>query len=245
MCRILAQDIVKGVKIVAFDPSYTGAEMPLQTVAARVLALEVRSSDSIYWLSNSPQLGGAALATYPSLQRQTINFLDMEPEVRNRIYEAIFAPSDHALEITVGRTSTYIQLAPDEVLPAISRTCKLIRKETLPMFYADTTFSFTLDSPLNLERAKKWLQQIPSAYSCFLTKVQVYVVKPENALGPVSIKWRNELDRENQASIDSVMRACATFVAVEDIMTPVEDKVDPVAHFTALLDTAMEEYVWK
>ncbi|KAF2171666.1 hypothetical protein M409DRAFT_17903 [Zasmidium cellare ATCC 36951] len=63
-------------------------------------------------------------------------FLDLPVEVRNRIYKMVLPGTYRVLEWE----------RPVDELPALLQTCAVIRRETISMFYADTTFTIRSDT---------------------------------------------------------------------------------------------------
>ena len=72
------------------------------------------------------------------------NFTRLPAELRNRVYEYYFADFKESLH------------APKQ--PPITLICSLLRKETLPLFYATCTFDFNLMIPMNRVRGDRALK---------------------------------------------------------------------------------------
>jgi len=82
----------------------------------------------------------AATVPAPPYATQTISFLDLPPELRNRIYELALPLKgrDHPLIITAPHLDQLMTLATQ---PSVTRLCKQVRAECLPMFYARANFA--------------------------------------------------------------------------------------------------------
>lgn len=74
--------------------------------------------------------------------------LDLPPEIRNKIWSLAIPPS----RVHVGYKAG--------VQPAISSTNRLIRKETLPMFYARTIFTLCVEHLYHRWQVEKWIKAI-------------------------------------------------------------------------------------
>ena len=86
------------------------------------------------------------------------DFLDLPPELRNRIYE---------LSLVQGRSINPVHLE-DQRQPAITRTCHQIRKETLPIYYSQNHFILTRCCyNCNYGNARDHI-----GYSCSITKAR-------------------------------------------------------------------------
>ncbi|KAK4618342.1 hypothetical protein CLAFUW4_12549 [Fulvia fulva] len=100
------------------------------------------------------------------------SFLDLPPEIRNTIYEfAVTCDNDEDCRITACAPWPNAADRPIQELcmePALTRTCRQIRHESLPMFYSMNTFCsdsnhFTL----------KWLQHLRPEKYVALTSLRV------------------------------------------------------------------------
>lgn len=80
-------------------------------------------------------------------------FLSLAPDTRNWIYDLIFSP---AQAVTVSSEKGH-----REVPAAISRTCRQIRKETLPYFLDMPLVIFVIRHPQDMAACREWLSFIP------------------------------------------------------------------------------------
>lgn len=81
-------------------------------------------------------------------------------ELRNIIYEMAL-PEDHP--ISVGTTPWYSSTTVPPgtgTQPALTRTCRAIRHEALPIFYAENVFITSLAHPINEAWMRRWLHAI-------------------------------------------------------------------------------------
>ncbi len=76
-------------------------------------------------------------AKAPDSPRQTVLFTSLPPEIRNRIHALALPKGDEELVVASPLYDSGMQLG---VQPALSRTCKQLRAEVLPMFYANSKF---------------------------------------------------------------------------------------------------------
>ena len=118
--------------------------------------------------------------------------LDLAPELRNEIYH--YALSGHGRDVK-------ISIAGNDYHHALLRTCKQIRNEALPVWYANTSFRVTADST-NTSGPFTWLSHIHADDQKLIKKVVVEwnVSLPEErifkAAGPLSRLDRLESYKE-------------------------------------------------
>ncbi|KAK8121851.1 hypothetical protein PG984_010521 [Apiospora sp. TS-2023a] len=77
-------------------------------------------------------------------------FLDLPPEIRNEIY--YFALGEHQTSSEPYGPTTCTALAP----PALTRTNRQIRNETLGLYYSQNRFSFKLPLPGGQDAFQRW-----------------------------------------------------------------------------------------
>ncbi|KAK7987186.1 hypothetical protein PG996_006213 [Apiospora saccharicola] len=77
-------------------------------------------------------------------------FLDLPPELRNEIY--YFALGEHQTSSEPYGPTTCTALAP----PALTRTNRQIRNETLGLYYSQNRFSFQLPVPGGQDAFQRW-----------------------------------------------------------------------------------------
>ena len=101
----------------------------------------------------------ATMLTYDRLEQERaqrerdnseVGFLRLSPELRNRIYKDTIPAS--------ARISVLERLSQKEI--SVLQLCRTIRKETVPIFYGKSLFSFDLRSKTNFTRAKSWVDSL-------------------------------------------------------------------------------------
>ena len=100
---------------------------------------------------------------------QTISFMDLPAELRNRIYEHVLASSQDQLIIA---TPFRDELMSFGAQPGITRVSKQVRFETLEMFYTNSTFVAYIQD-VDFDPLVDWVNSI-TAYG-FSPKVRVEV----------------------------------------------------------------------
>lgn len=84
-------------------------------------------------------------------------FLKLPPELRNRIYEAVltdpYAISAVHWDFEIPRSTT-----PEQ--PPLTRTCRAIRAEALPIFYSSNTFMIGVKRECDAAYLRVWLKAI-------------------------------------------------------------------------------------
>lgn len=82
----------------------------------------------------------AATSLAPPFAKQTIPFLDLPAELRNKIHELALPLPDKAAPLTVSapRTDRFMARATQ---PPLTQTCRQVRAECLPMFYEQANFA--------------------------------------------------------------------------------------------------------
>ncbi|KAK7914057.1 hypothetical protein PG985_011760 [Apiospora marii] len=82
--------------------------------------------------------------------QDTFGFLDLPPELRNKIY--YLALGEYETSSDPYGPTTCTALAP----PALTRTNRQIRKETLGLYYSQNRFSFKLPFPGGPDAFERW-----------------------------------------------------------------------------------------
>jgi hypothetical protein len=120
------------------------------------------------------------------------DFLDFPGEIRNRIYDYLFAGS-------VARIGCHKDVFPNSDIltienrqPAISKVCRQLRYETLSIFYSRTRFEIRCSHPCQREAGSKWLETI-QPYHHHITSLAVWAMpfrryKPEGELTLVAFR---------------------------------------------------------
>jgi hypothetical protein len=90
-------------------------------------------------------------------------FMRLSPELRNRIYQDTIPTST--------RISVVARLDPKQI--SLLQVCRAIRKEAVPIFYGNTTFTFDLRIRANFQRAKFWLDALSPEAIASLRKIYV------------------------------------------------------------------------
>ncbi|KAI7513902.1 hypothetical protein KC347_g1084 [Hortaea werneckii] len=124
------------------------------------------------------QLTDDATTDTPPISRpcvqQTKGFLDdLSPELRNRIYQSIFAQHadrDHALIICAPHHDWAMTTASQ---PAITRVCRTVRKESLAMFYANSTFEAYITN-WDIRKLCNWFQRVSELPNA-IPKITIHV----------------------------------------------------------------------
>lgn len=75
--------------------------------------------------------------TYGKLAPQTVDFKDLPPEIRNRIYECVLLVPTETLVIATPFKDEAMIMGDQ---PPLSKTCRLVRSELLPIFYSKGKF---------------------------------------------------------------------------------------------------------
>lgn len=94
-------------------------------------------------------------------QQPAIPLFRLPAELRNRIYELVlmFRHPLGAHRDLMGDWEA--EMTPCNVAqPALARTCRAIRSESLPIFYAQNTFVVTLELPEEERAVRLWLEAI-------------------------------------------------------------------------------------
>lgn len=94
-------------------------------------------------------------STPPAVTEQDSKLMSLPPEIRKIIFEhALVQPGNlRQKNFATGR------LVPREAAePALTRTCRQIRSEAIPIFYQANTFIFHVDRLKALEEAQEWIR---------------------------------------------------------------------------------------
>jgi len=103
--------------------------------------------------------------------------MDLPRELRDSIYENVFTPETGEV-ISIDKHSAY-RPQSRAVQPAITRLSRQIRKETLPMFYALSSFELRLDGVTlhqSTEVLKKWIEAIGAENARRITNLKVHYI---------------------------------------------------------------------
>lgn len=102
--------------------------------------------------------------------RTKSRFLDLPPELRNRIYEFVLLPG----RIMVSRRGSASPGSDSRSPRAIIQVCRQVRKESLPMYLHNNTFVLAHDFRCNghgcLQYLQSWLQDCVPADCRFAPK---------------------------------------------------------------------------
>lgn len=145
-------------------------------------------------LTDTPPSDNDTLKAAQLCVQQTTSFLDdSSAEIRNRIYEAVFAQHDRvetAMIIASPMIDKGMTLATQ---PAFTRVCRQLRAESLAMFYVNTTFvAYLVD--WDIRDLCDWVHCIGSGGS--LPEVTVHIklldgIKCEYQLLKLMRLWRD------------------------------------------------------
>ncbi|KAI7143556.1 hypothetical protein KC343_g17753 [Hortaea werneckii] len=129
--------------------------------------------------------------------QQTKGFLnDLSPELRNRIYTSIFAQHadrDHALIICAPHHDWAMTTASQ---PAITRVCRTVRKESLAMFYANSTFEAYIVN-WDIRKLCKWFQGV-SELPIAIPKITIHVKLLDRIFCEFQLLWMMRLWRDTK-----------------------------------------------
>ncbi|KAI6800078.1 hypothetical protein KC332_g4445 [Hortaea werneckii] len=135
-------------------------------------------------------------ASTPCVQ-QTKGFLDdLSPELRNRIYSSIFAQhaeGEEALIICAPHHDWGMAAASQ---PAITRVCRTVRKESLAMFYANSTFEAYITN-WDIRKLCKWVQHV-SDLPIPIPKITVHVKLLDPFVCELQLLWAMRLWRDTK-----------------------------------------------
>lgn len=94
-------------------------------------------------------------------------FAKLPAELRNCIYELVLiktVPYGHCQELVLIKTRPHGHCRADRRTypeqPALTRTCKLIRNEALPLFYSKNIFIMDAMCQRHVEAARRWLKRL-------------------------------------------------------------------------------------
>lgn len=87
---------------------------------------------------------------------QTMKFTDLPAELRNRIYEFVLPSDEEDLIVAIPFKDGAMSMGSQ---PAITRTSRMIRNETLPMFYATARFVAYVDN-INFTDLAAWCRTV-------------------------------------------------------------------------------------
>ncbi|KAK3711207.1 hypothetical protein LTR37_009801 [Vermiconidia calcicola] len=125
-------------------------------------------------------------------------------------------------------TSTRREILPQTLQPALTRVCKQMRSETLPMFYGSNTFKLYIDAEKGATPSfrvmRRWLRYIGAENRQWVEKVVVCTRVPEadllrsfknrilHRISPeVVTNWGNEAaDEDNDSCVANWRGACLT-----------------------------------
>lgn len=143
--------------------------------------------------SGSGSPGGRKVSSLTSKHRKQdasrsgvrpLDFLDLPPELRNRIYEELLASRSHITIVhdsTPARIHETVRWCPDLLYgrqPAITLVSRQLRRETLKLFYSVNTFSVdittwsrTANGKVDTRLANSWLRAIGKENAACIKKV--------------------------------------------------------------------------
>lgn len=111
-------------------------------------------------------------------------FLDLPAELRNHVYElAMLDQTSLDIRPSYHGKIRLPDLAHQVAQPPITRTCRLVRRDTLPIFYGETLFTFRIHRPqlwkpddmLTLPQAAGvWLHAIGRQNRAMIRKLFMY-----------------------------------------------------------------------
>ena len=115
-----------------------------------------------------------------TLQPQTISFLDLPPELRNKIYEMALVKYESSLDFMdqLGYlTAPWAKAAFQQ--PALTKVSKAIRQESLPVFYGQTFVVNALNTlPCNTF-VMTWLKNMGPQYRRMLVNFTAWAKQPD------------------------------------------------------------------
>jgi hypothetical protein len=92
-------------------------------------------------------------------RRRAVGFLSLAPDTRNSIYELVYRfHKRHGKVITICSEKGYREVPVD-----ISRTCRQVRRETLPYFFDLSLITFVVEGPSDFSACKEWLGFVPES----------------------------------------------------------------------------------
>lgn len=123
---------------------------------------------------------------------QTVSFIDLPAEIRNRVYHYALPSSDEKLVVATPFKDELMRMGDQ---PAITRTCRQVRKETLATFYAKSKFvAYLDDANVNVERLAKWCHAVsPTLVASSATlplHIHIKLVNSEGGSGDVTPMMR-------------------------------------------------------
>lgn len=142
----------------------------------------------------------------------------LPPERRNRTYELVFSHK-YAILISQRGTSVYSYQMYKKHHLALTRTCKIVRAESIGVFYASNTFAFYTggpNGPADLRCLDKFRHLIGSAMASSLRKVSIRIRAPPATSLQIHDSKRHELDnvvRKVRAGAKA-NKACAFWLVV-------------------------------
>lgn len=91
---------------------------------------------------------------------QASGFFTLSAELRNMIYEHLSLEKRNALWNTAETKGSVRNIGPSATPPPISQVCRLIRSETLSIYYGLNNFSISLMPERNVGMAQRWISAI-------------------------------------------------------------------------------------
>lgn len=143
------------------DVSTSLLRLSIDNKSSRFHTITMHSTEP--WLqqrTSRRQHAALQIAQHDPPPEQTSGFFKLSAELRNLIYEDLIIEHDDALWVTADRHSVAEDIGPGPTPPPITQVSRLLRDETLPIYYGVNTFSISLMRERNVRMAKRWLAAV-------------------------------------------------------------------------------------
>ncbi|KAI7162578.1 hypothetical protein KC343_g13219 [Hortaea werneckii] len=135
-------------------------------------------------------------ASTPCVQ-QTKGFLDaLSPELRNLIYSSIFAQHADGEEALIICAPHHDWAMTTASQPAITRVCRTVRKESLAMFYTNSTFEAYITN-WDIRKLCRWAQHV-SDLPIPIPKITIRVKLLDRMVCELQLLWIMRLWRDTK-----------------------------------------------
>ncbi|KAI7282933.1 hypothetical protein KC345_g3261 [Hortaea werneckii] len=126
-------------------------------------------------------------ASTPWVQQTKGSLDDLSPELHNRIYASIFAQHADGEEALIICAPHHDWAMATASQPAITRVCRIVRKESLAMFYANGTFEAYITN-WDIRKLCKWVQHV-SDLPTPVSKITVHVKLLNRIICELQLPW--------------------------------------------------------